>query len=395
LAADSTSCPSVSSQQSAAIVAAAEHSKEEAAMRKEPHSVSKYRSRLAWLSALGVLALSASVQAAPPRLTITQLTNTNAPGCGNFYPSVSTIGNLVAFTSFCDLVGLNPDQNAEVFVMKVNGSNLHQLTNTVSSPGAFGAQNVSINRNGTTVVFSSDGDMIPGGNADGNFEIFTINVDGTGLTQLTHSTGGIPDNFGGCSHPSFSPSGDKILFASDRDLIPGGNADGNQELFVMNADGSGLAQVTKTAGGFGNWDGNLGNGGLVVFTSDLDLVPGGNADGNDELFAINLSGSGLQQLTHTTGGDNVAPRLTPNGKVVAFRSDADLVGNNPDHSFEVFRMNFDGSHLVQVTSTSSGFTSPWDISSDGKTIAIESDQDLVPGSNTDHNDEIFQAKLVP
>lgn len=163
----------------------------------------------------------------------------------------------------------------------------------------------------------------------------------------------------------------------------------------MNADGSGLAQVTNTVGGFGNWDGNLANGGLVVFSSDLDLVPGDNADRNYELFAINLDGSGLQQITHTTGGDNVAPRLTANRKTVAFRSDIDLVGNNPDHSLEVFRMDTDGSHLVQVTSSSSGFSAPWDISPDGKTIAIESDQDLVPGSNADHDFEIFLAKLVP
>lgn len=36
-------------------------------------------------------------------------------------------------------------------------------------------------------------------------------VDGTGLTQLTHSTGGVPADFGGCTHPSYSPSGTKIL----------------------------------------------------------------------------------------------------------------------------------------------------------------------------------------
>jgi Tol biopolymer transport system component len=364
-------------------------------MPQAPHSFAKRPSRRAWLSALGVLALSASAQAAQPKLTITQLTETNAPGCGNFYPSMSTVGNRVAFTSFCDLVGQNPDQNAEVFAMNNDGSNLHQLTSFISAPDAFGAQHVSLNRNGTTVVFSHDGDLVPGGNADGNSEIFTINLDGTGLTQLTHTTGGLPEEFGGCTHPSYDPSGSRILFASDRDLIPGGNADGNQELFGMKDDGSGLTQVTNTVGGFGNWDGNLANGGLVVFTSDLDLVPGSNADGNDELFAMNVNGSGLQQLTDTTGFANVAPRLTANGAIVAFRSDVDFVGNNPDHSLEVFRMNTDGSHLVQVTSSSTGFSAPWDISPDGTTIAIESDQDLVPGSNADHDFEIFVAKLVP
>ena len=51
------------------------------------------------------------------------------------------------------------------------------MTSTVSNPGAFGSQNLSLNRNGTTVVFSSDGDLVPGANPDGNLEIFTINID--------------------------------------------------------------------------------------------------------------------------------------------------------------------------------------------------------------------------
>jgi Tol biopolymer transport system component len=366
-------------------------------MPQAAHVASNRPFRQAGLSALAVLALSASVQAAPPVLIFEQLTVTSGADCGNFYPSMNAAVTKVAFTSFCDLTGQNPDHNAEVFVMNADGTNVHQVTQTVSNPGFFGAQNVGLNANGTVVVFSSDGDLVPGGNTDGNFEIFTINVDGTGITQLTHSTGGDPANFGGSSHPSFSPFGSQILFASDRDLIPGGNADDNQELFLMNADGSGLVQITHTVGGFGNWDGSLASGGRVLFTSDIELVPGGNPDGNSELYTINVDGTGLQQITHTTGGDNVAPRWTANGMTLTFRSDADLVGNNPDHGLEVFRMDTDGSHLAQVTSSASasGFSAPWDIGLNGKVIAIESDQDLVPGSNADHNFEIFLAILVP
>ena len=161
-------------------------------MPRVPDFVSKRRFHPAGLSALAVLALSASVQAAPPRLIFEQLTVTSGDGCASFYPAMNDAGTLVAFTSFCDLVGQNPDQNAEVFVMSSSGTSVHQLTSTVSNPGSFGSQNVSLNRNGTTVVFSSDGDLVPGGNPDGNFEIFTINVDGTGLAQLTHTIGGIP-----------------------------------------------------------------------------------------------------------------------------------------------------------------------------------------------------------
>ena len=85
-------------------------------MPQEAHPVAKRLTRRAALSA-GILVLCASVQAAPPRLTVEQLTATSGAGCDSFYPSMNGAGTRVAFTSFCDLVGLNADGNAEVFVI--------------------------------------------------------------------------------------------------------------------------------------------------------------------------------------------------------------------------------------------------------------------------------------
>ena len=60
-------------------------------------------------------------------------------------------------------------------------------------------------------------------------------------------------------------------------------------------------------------------------------------------------------------------------------------------------MNGDGSGLEQTTRHIGGFGAalPWWISADGKTIAVESDRDLVPGSNRDLNFEIYAIKLAP
>jgi len=343
----------------------------------------------AWLGVLGALALSVPVQAAQPQLTVVQVTNTSGACGGIFYPSIDALGHHVAFTSFCDLTGQNPDQNGELFAMNADGSNLRQLT---FSTGSF-SQNVSINPLGTRIVFASNVDLIPGENADGNSEIFTIHFDGTHLRQLTHTTGGDLAAWGGCAHPSYSPSGHKILFSSDRDLVAGGNTGGDYALFLMNADGTDLVQLPNSAGG---WDGNLGPGGRVVFTSGEDLIPGENTDGNGEIFTMRVDGSDLKQLTHSTGFiGNAAPRFSANGKTIAFRSDVDLVGSNPGLNYQVFRMNSDGSHLVQLTWASGGFTTTWDISPDGKTVAVNSDQDFVPGSNSDHSFEFFLFTLVP
>jgi Tol biopolymer transport system component len=61
-----------------------------------------------------------------------------------------------------------------------------------------------------------------------------MNANGTGMVQLTFNT-----VFDGT--PTFSPDGGKIVFG--RNVAPG-----RQQLFVMNADGTGEEQLTDTAG---------------------------------------------------------------------------------------------------------------------------------------------------
>ena len=66
---------------------------------------------------------------------------------------------------------------------------------------------------------------------DGNNEIYVINADGNGQENLTQHPARD-------SHPSWSRDGRKLAFVSRRD--------GNSEIYVMNADGSGLRNVTRT-----------------------------------------------------------------------------------------------------------------------------------------------------
>lgn len=280
--------------------------------------------------------------------------------------------------------------------MNVDGTGLTQLT---FSTGEIGIYDPAIAPGGAKVVFTSDRDLVTGSNTDLNAEIFVVNTDGSGLAQLTHSTGGDPNNFGGNSHPRLDFTGRRITFSSDRDLVPGSNMDGNHELFVMNAGGTGMKQLTSSTGGYGVFDA----GGLdasetrVIFDSDRDLVPGGNTDGNSDLFMMNVDGTGLVQLTNTAGGNGcVGPLWTANAQTVAFWSDRDLVGNNPDGNYEVFRMNINGTGLVQVTAGTGGFGSaPWGLTAGGKIMTVESDRDLAPGGNSALNSEIYLVRLQP
>jgi Tol biopolymer transport system component len=362
-------------------------------------SVIRYAaSVIATVTAIAVTAPVAHSATQHSQITTIQLTSTS--GCvgdgGSFYPTFDRLVKKVAFTSSCDLIpGQNSDGNGELFVMNIDGTGLVQLTSTT---GGIGTIHPDIDASGQKIVFVSDRDLVSGGNTDGNFEIFSIQVNGSGLAQLTHTTGGNSLCSGGGSggnvDPRYNAGATKIVFGSDRDLVSGGNTDGNGELFEMNANGSGVRQLTHTTGGCGNGEPSLdATGSKVIFSSDRDLVSGSNTDLNYEIFSMNTNGTDIVQLTNTvnpSGIGSVAPHWTPDTNTIVFR------GDGPGGTFQVFRMKGDGSGLLQMTWNTGGFGSaPWWISQDGKTMAVESDRDLVPGSNTDLNFEIYEIKLAP
>jgi Tol biopolymer transport system component len=70
-------------------------------------------------------------------------------------------------------------------------------------------------------------------NRAGDNAIYTVAIDGSGLTQLT-------DNPTGDSGSDWSPDGSKIAFMSTRDGIG--------DIYTMGADGSGLTRLTTDPG---------------------------------------------------------------------------------------------------------------------------------------------------
>lgn len=243
-------------------------------------------------------------------------------------PKVSGMGSIVVFSSDTDLTGDNPANDTQIFSINSDGSNLTQVTNLRLVPN-----NLWISDDGSTIAFEGVGDPF-GTNADGSWEIFAMDIDGANLAQLTVSDG---DSF----VPKLSDNGSLVAFTSQEDLVPGGNTDGNYELFVAQTDGSGTVQIsngdsdsgTFMSGAPGSFD-ISGNGSYVVFASGANLT-GENANLNHTIYWASAAGGGavsqlLRDGTVADGATNRTadqPGMTNDGFGIVFESDQNLTSD--------------------------------------------------------------------
>ncbi len=252
--------------------------------------------------------------------SFTQVTNTT--GGGNEFPVLSGDGTRIAFESNRDLTGGNADGNVEIFLFDMTTNSFTQVTNTTGGGNEF----ASINNDGTRIAFRSDRDLT-GDNADGNLEIFLYDTTTSRLTQVTSTSGGFNDT------PAINGDGTHIAFVSDR--FPAGNPDGNSEIFLFNSTTGGIAQITFTTVGFNTRPKINSDGTRIAFRSDRDFT-GGNADGNDEIFLYDTTSNNFTQVTNTTAGGNEFPVISSDGMRIAFTSDKFSNIGNADGNLEIF-----------------------------------------------------------
>lgn len=113
----------------------------------------------------------------------TTFAGTNTSGCQNYAPSVSRgNGRYVAFVSTCNIAGLNPDGNPEVFRWDRNTDGFLPITTSVDP---VANDTPAISSDGSRIAFTSNGNY-GGINGDGSYELFFWN--GTSNQQLSNGS---------------------------------------------------------------------------------------------------------------------------------------------------------------------------------------------------------------
>jgi Tol biopolymer transport system component len=252
--------------------------------------------------------------------------------------------------------GARRESSYELYVMNADGSGKRRLARSplAGNDGLFRAV-PAWSPDGRKLVFAiqlrgSAGLCHRAGAC--NDEIFVINADGSGLRRLTRNA--VPDG-----HATWSPDGRKIAFLSWR-------AGTGADVFVMNADGSDQRNLTRKPGNEvgPEWS---PDGRKLVFTgvpTGQPLWVGGSRSASGpyrDVYVMNADGSDQRNLTQTRDAEEYAAAWAPDGRTIAFAA-------YDGRSNRIFVINADGSGKRALTHKITETFMSW--SPDGRKIAF-------------------------
>ncbi|MCV6629139.1 MAG: hypothetical protein OIF50_04695 [Flavobacteriaceae bacterium] len=207
----------------------------------------------------------------------------------------------------------------DIFVADLEGNITKQLT---TEPG-YDAE-ATVSPKGDKIVFTSM--------RTGDLELFTMNIDGSDVKQITYELGYDGGAF-------FSPDGSKLIFRSSRpktpeeikeykDLLAEGLVQPTQmELYICNADGSDLRQLTNL--GNANWSPFFHpSGKKILFSSNFEAERGFPFN----LYMIDIDGKNLKRITHSETFD-AFPVFSNDGKKLVFSSNRNNGGGHDTNLF--------------------------------------------------------------
>ena len=210
-------------------------------------------------------------------------------------------------------------ESFDIFMADLDGKIVKQLTNAKG----YDAE-ATLSPDGEQMIYTSD--------KDGDIDLYMMNLKTGAEKRITNTLG-----YDGGAW--FSPDGKKIIWRASRpktdveikeykDLLAENLvAPTNMEVFIANADGSNVKQVTNF--GQANWAPSyFPDSKRIIFASNQEYKRGFPFN----LYSINEDGTNLQKVSHEKIFD-AFPMFSPNGKKLVFCSNRNNGGTHDTNIF--------------------------------------------------------------
>jgi TolB protein len=244
-----------------------------------------------------------------------------------------------------------PNGTTEIFAMRPDGSRQRNLTNNTDADFI-----PAYSPDGKRIAFAHHplGPQYP--NPVVNAELYIMNADGSRIRQLTHNR--LID-----WDAAWSPDGRRLVFergpapASPDDPLP------PTDLWILDLKTGEERNLTNSPATYESEAQWSPDGSRIAFDSDLWQ------SGNTDVYTIRPNGQDLRRLTDDPAFDG-GPNYSPDGRLIAF--DSERTGNS-----DVFVMRTDGTRPTQLTDDP-GTDLLSCFSPDGRSIAFTSERHGAP-----------------
>jgi TolB protein len=246
---------------------------------------------------------------------------------------------------------LNEEQSwGAVFTINPDGTDEQQIT---FPPQGFVDRNPDVSPDGRRIAFERE--AVDCGPECFDDEIFVVDSDGSNLTQLTHNPSDLTCGTGGnCNgSPAWSPDGRQIAFRRASGLVVDDLIE-KQFIAVMDDDGTNVRQLTQhTSPTLGeDSDPQWSPDGRRIVFQRFNVRTAEPADGV-ALWTINVRTGRERRVTpwELRAGDT--PDWSPDGKLILFH---DNVAGDPAVSANLYTVRPNGTHVHQLTFANDGVT---------------------------------------
>ena len=214
---------------------------------------------------------------------VRRLTHTPGEGTSSWSADWSPDGKQIVFQSNRDGSPEGWD-GYDLYVMDANGSNVRRLTREHGFDAA-----PAWSPDGRTIAFMSSRDD------KSRSEIYVMTVDGSKAWRLTHDKRQ-------AGRPAWSPDGERITFQSTRTNRKQAYDGDEFEIYVMDADGANIQRLTHrpNADGHPDWS---PDGTKIIFTVYGDQEATGNSDEHGIIYVMDADGTNVHQLTFGGRGE--------------------------------------------------------------------------------------------